>query len=172
MISNPILHDIIKSELDHNKEEILSICKHIPCLSQSNLIKNPVRKNLVSIQEHQYNSKQRYNIKFDCLWVFTNEDIKTTPINEIVDRGFKVIHEVKTGNYDLDEITNKYYTGMSSQIWIWGWREKHLKNLPLGDPITFGHKKLREGQIKLLNIENLVPIITRDINTIHTRLVS
>jgi hypothetical protein len=148
MISNPILHDIIKSELTHNADTIFNLCKTIPATKDSNLFKKDYWEFKEARQE-QFNS--RY-YQADDVWYFDGKKKDN----------YYIVHEIKTGYYNVLDIYNKYRIGMSGQIWIWGWKKVNDSKI-LGD----GYQR----KIKLIDIEYLKPLLTQDINTIYTGLL-
>jgi hypothetical protein len=148
MISNPILHDIIKSELTHNADAIFNLCKTIPAVKNSNLFKKEYWRFKEARQE-QFNS--RY-YQADDVWYFDGQKKDN----------YYIVHEVKTGHYNVLDIYNKYHTGMSGQIWVWGWKKVNNSKI-LGD----GYQR----KIKLIDIEYLKPLLTQDLNTIYTGLI-
>lgn len=149
MISTPILHDIIKSELHHNARTIFEQCKSINSLKQSNLFKKEYWKFREARQE-QFNA--RY-YQADAVWYFQGQN----------NDNYYIVHEVKTGNYSVLDIYNKYHTGMSGQIWIWGWKEQNNKHI-------FGKEYQRK--IRVVDIESLIPILSQDINRILVGLAA
>lgn len=80
-----------------------------------------------------------------------------------------VIHEVKTGNYSLEEVWQKY-RGSSvrirgedhyvNSIFVWAWEEIHRKNLEdASDDLL---RQIRKGVLRMVPLEILLPIaITR-----------
>jgi hypothetical protein len=148
MISDPILHDIIKSELTHKSEVVFNLCKSIPSLKNSNLFKKDYWQFKEARQE-QLNS--RY-YQADAVWYFDGQK----------NDNYYIVHEVKTGRYNVLDIYNKYRTGQSGQIWIWGWKQiNDTKVLAANYP----------RKIKLVDIEYLKPILIKDLNTILAGLI-
>jgi len=148
MISNPILHDIIKSELNHNSNAIYNLCKEIPAIKNSNLFK----KDYWQLKEtRQEEPNQRY-YKADCVWYFDGKK----------NDNYYIVNEVKTGKYELSEVYKKYRTGMSGQIWVWGWKQ-------INDTKVLGETYQRK--IKLIDIEYLKPILIKDLTTILEGLI-
>jgi hypothetical protein len=140
MISKPILHDIIKSELCHNYKQYFELCKTFPEVNNSNLFK----KDYWTLREAR---QEQFNQRFyqaDCVWYFEGKK------NDY----YYIIHEVKTGNYSVLDILNKYHIGMAGQIWIWGWR--HHNDLKI-----IGSSYQR--QIKRIPIENIAYTLQSDL---------
>jgi len=148
MISDPILHDIIKSELTYNAITIFDLCKKIPQIKESNLFKKGYWQFKEARQE-QLNSRYR---QADCVWFFDGKK----------NDNYYVVNEVKTGQYDIIDIYNKYRTGQSGQIWIWGWNQ-------INSAKVLDKNHLRK--IKVIDIEHIVPVIKEDIDEIIERLV-
>ena len=104
-LSKSILHDIIKSCINYYPHEIIEICKTIPSVKNSNILKETCWS-FVESREEVPNVKQR---QADVVWFYKDKDLNP----------FYIVHEIKTGAYDIDEIYKKYHTGMTVQIWIW-----------------------------------------------------
>lgn len=148
IVSSPILHDIIKSELNHNSNAIYNLCKEIPAIKNSNLFKK-------DYWEFKEARQEQLNIRYyqaDGVWFFDGQQ----------NDNYYIVHEVKTGGYDIDGVYKKYRTGMSGQIWIWGWKQ-------INDSKTLGKEYQRK--IKLIDIEYLKPILIKDLNTILAGLI-
>lgn len=144
MISNPILHDIIKSELNYKADSVFDICKTIPSVKTSNLFTKHYWEFKESRQE-QLNS--RY-YQADVVWYFDGKK----------NDNYYIVHEIKTGVYNTEEIYKKYRTGMSGQIWVWGWNNINNE--------TEDNKK-----IKKLDIEYLIPLVLNDLHKLISGLV-
>lgn len=142
-VNSPILHDIIKSELTHNYNLVFQLCKELPSVKNSNLFK----KTYWQLKEARQEQQNKRYYQADCVWFFDGQKADN----------YYVVHEVKTGYYEVLDIYNKYRTGSSGQIWIWGWK---LVN----DSKVFGESYQRK--IKLIDIESIFPLIKHDINKI------
>jgi len=148
MISNPILHDIIKSELDYNAKAIFELCKTAPSVKNSNLFKKDYWTFKESRQE-QLNC--RYH-QADCVWYFDGKK----------NDNYYIVHEVKTGRYSISDIYSKYRTGNSGQIWIWGWKE-------INDTKVLAGTDARK--IKRIDIELLKPLLAGELSWMLKRLL-
>jgi hypothetical protein len=143
MISNPILHDIIKSELTYNRAAIFNLCKEIPNLKDSNLFK----KDYWTLMESRQEEPNHRYYKADCVWYFDGKK----------QDNYYIVNEVKTGSYSILDIYKKYRTGNSGQIWVWGWKEiNDTKILAANYP----------RKIKLIDIEYLKPLLITDLKLI------
>lgn len=149
MIGNPILHDIIKSELHYNAKTILDICKTIPQIKTSNLFK----KDYWQFKEARQEQLNQKYYQADCVWFFDGKK----------NDNYFIVHEVKTGNYSVLDIYNKYHTGNSGQIYIWGWKD-------INDNKIIGESYQRK--IKIIDIEYLKSQIIKDLNEIYTEVIS
>lgn len=149
MIGNPILHDIIKSELHYNAKIILDICKTIPQIKTSNLFK----KDYWQFKEARQEQLNQKYYQADCVWFFDGKK----------NDNYFIVHEVKTGNYSVLDIYNKYHTGNSGQIYIWGWKD-------INDNKIIGESYQRK--IKIIDIEYLKSQIIKDLNEIYTEVIS
>jgi len=143
MISNPILHDIIKSELAHNADAIFNICKTIPNVKNSNLFK----KDYWQLKESRQEERNKRYYQADCVWYFDGQKKDN----------YYIVHEVKTGGYSIDNVYNKYRTGMSGQIWIWGWEQ-------INNNKSIDRKYQRK--VKIIPLETITKQITSDIKII------
>lgn len=90
----------------------MEICKRIPEVKTSNVLKKGYWKFIESRQE-QTNINWR---QADAVWFYTDDKHNT----------FFIVHEIKTGFFDVTDIHRKYHTGMNIQIWVWAFR----KNIP------------------------------------------
>ena len=108
--SKSILHDIIKSVINYYPLQIMEICKRIPEIKKSNVLKKGYWKFKESRQE-QININWR---QADAVWFYIDDEENT----------FFVVHEIKTGFFDVVDIHRKYHTGMNVQIWVWTFRDK------------------------------------------------
>jgi len=143
MISNPILHDIIKSEIDHRARLVFDICKDIPVLKKSNLFK----KDYWSFSEARQEQLNRRYYQADVVWFFEGKEMDN----------YYIVHEIKTGYYEFSEIYQKYRTGMNGQIWIWGWNKiNNTKMLP---------DKFKR-KIRIIDIEYLKPLLKQELHQI------
>ena len=100
-----LLHDIIKSCIHVYPKDIIDICKTIPSIKNSNLI-NECNFKFVESRQEATNTKLR---QVDVVWGYSD-----TKQNK-----FFIVHEVKTGFYDVREIHKKYHSGMNVQEYVW-----------------------------------------------------
>lgn len=149
MISNPILHDIIKSELTFRADEISKLCKGHPTLKKSNLFTKSYWQFKEARQE-QLNKRYR---QADCVWFYDGPE----------NNNYYVVHEVKTGYYEVSEIYEKYKTGMTGQIWILGW--KFINDSKADAVKQFG------GKVKTIDIEFIKDITICELNAILSGMV-
>ena len=147
-ISDPIFHDVVKAMIHYHRDTVLEACKEIPALKRSRLLtKAPFWTLHSSDEEFLAATKFRNRSRIDVVWFFTSPSVP---------HQYRIIHEIKTGRYDIDEIFHKYHSGMETQIWIWGWHEFNAVAQP-SDPQCTSY--VRRGIVKKLDIECLVPII-------------
>lgn len=95
-----------------------------------------------SDQEHLMQAQNRILTKADVVWFFSPREV-VYPL----DQKYMIIHEIKTGNYNITEIFEKYYAWGNSQIWIWGWPMYHNKNQPKTQKLK---RSVRQCDIALL----------------------
>ena len=137
-LSKTILHDIIKSVINYYPYEIMDICRTIPKIKGSNIL----QRNYWIYQEAR---QEEINVnwrKADVVWFYS--DTAGSP--------FYVVHEVKTGKFDPEEIYRKYHTGMTVQIWVWAFREN-------------AHNTKLRPSMKVIPIEyisNFIEFVTHD----------
>lgn len=146
-ISHPIFHDIIKSIIQFECEDVFEICKTLPETKDSRIFKSGYWEFKESHQEHIIETQRTPFAKADGVWIFRTRQ-NVYPSNQ----EYRIIHEVKTGKYDLTKVYAKAYAWQGSQLWIWGWPTRHLQNMPNA---TFS-KNIRQ-----INISALEPIYTR-----------
>ena len=100
----------------------------------------------------------------DVVWVITKRDKKFGKLCKDA-----ILHEVKTGHFDINEIFHKYqnyhtpYGSVAGHtyLWIWGWREKLIEQLPDREV----RRKMRYGgYIRLLPLEIIFPLVKRKIS--------
>lgn len=152
-IHNPLFHDLIKSLLDHYWKHAYEICKNTPQLKKSKLFRSDAYWKLCSKQqEYPFD----WGTRADVVWFFA-PDCDTTTTPHPPEPRYCVIHEVKTGTYDIDDIFRKYYNGSHSQIWIWGWNELNKESFPNKNGHAF--KLYKRGHIKKSDIEYLLPLL-------------
>lgn len=145
MISHPVFHDFVKSLLHRDYEQVYELCKEIPKLNGSNLFKKGAYVLSNADQEVIVHPTFRKIGKTDALWFFT-----TTRDQYPKSEKFIVLHEVKTGSYNVDEVFRKYYSYSNSQIWIWAWHAHHLRN-------EIRNKKIQRS-VRQPDLEYLLPM--------------
>jgi len=114
--SKSVLHDIIKSVINYYPLQIMEICKRIPETKNSNVLKKGYWK-FTESREEQINIKWK---QADAVWFYADDEGNT----------FFVVHEIKTGFFDVADIHRKYHTGMNVQIWVWAFRTHTPKTKP------------------------------------------
>ena len=130
-----ILHDIIKSCINYYPFEIMDICRGIQTVKNSNILNKGYWIFEQSRQE-QININWR---QADAVWFYTGQKQDT----------YFIVHEIKTGSFNIEEIYKKYHTGMNLQIWIWAFNKKILEN-----PQRNFHKS-----VKIIPINSIAPFI-------------
>ena len=104
-----VLHDMIKSAIYNCPEQTFDICKKIPEIKTSRIIKGEYWKFEGTRQEVE-NVKHR---KADVVYFYSGKK---------GDVAYHV-HEVKTGSFNPEEIFEKYHTGMTVYILVWGFKK-------------------------------------------------
>lgn len=157
-ISHPVFHDIIKSILQFQYEDVFEICRNLPETKDSRIFKSGYWEFKKSHQEHIIETQGVPFAKADGIWTFKTKQ-NTYPANQ----EYRIVHEVKTGRYNITEVYSKAYAWQGSQVWIWGWPTQHLQNIP-GPTIS---KNIRQ-----ISISTLKPVytqlITRFLNQLKT----
>jgi len=100
-----LLHDIIKSCIHIYPKDIIDICKTIPSIKNSSLL-NERNFKFVESRQEATNTKLR---QVDVVWKYCDDK----------QNKFFIVHEVKTGFYDVREIHKKYHSGMNVQEYVW-----------------------------------------------------
>ena len=104
--------------------------------------------------------------KGDVVWVATRRDKKYGRSLEVA-----ILHEVKTGNFDVNEIFRKYQNYRTpfgsvcglTYLWVWGWDEVLSAQQP-SEKVT---NKIRYGGfIRLLPLDIIFPIVKKQIKEI------
>lgn len=148
-LSKSVLHDIIKSVINYYPLQIQEICRKIPETKKSNILnKNHWIFNESRQEQININWKQA-----DAVWFYLDKDMNT----------FFVVHEIKTGFFDIADIQRKYHTGMNIQIWVWAFKSKMpktkhpitMKILPI-DAITPFVNLISDDAIKYLNRDAVI----------------
>ena len=108
IVSDPILHEIVKGLLNYKYSRVKPILREA---FKSNILSKNIWKHVKSDQEYFFEQKP---YRADCVWFFERYD--TTPIDK-----YYVVHEVKTGVFNYYKEIEKHSLGMNSQLWIWAW---------------------------------------------------
>lgn len=145
-----MFHDIVKALIHYKWKDVFEVCRTIPSLKTSSIIKNKYWVFDSPDQEYLTHTSFRALSKIDAIWFFKATD------NPHPQGKYRIIHEIKTGRYDIDEIFEKYYSGMGTQIWVWGWKEQNAAAIPTDPKCT---AKIAQGMMKKIDIEYLVPLI-------------
>ncbi len=147
--SHPILHDIVKSFLVRDAEYILkTICPTIPDLKYSRIFKPTTPHKFFDAREEWFVDGFRYPA--DAVWRFKSiyKPNDTIP-------SYYIIHEVKTGNYDLETEMEKHYVHKNHTLfYIWAHPYYHRRN-----------PKVPHSYVKQIDINVLQPYIIK--NTIE-----
>ena len=116
---------------------------------------------------------ERYNGNADVLWILR----KPKPVC-----GYRmIVHEVKTGEYDINEIVVKYGkchyspamhnagcvrpTTTNTPLYVWGWKKYHNSDLEKEKTLSTimddfnTKKKIKRGAVRLLPLDWLLPIL-------------
>jgi len=142
MISHPVFHDFVKSLLHREQQRVFELCTTIPSLNSSNLFKKDAWVLADADQEVLMRVTHRPLGKIDAVWYFKRQGDVYPP-----NQTFFLIHEVKTGKYDAEEVYQKYYTWSNCQIWIWAWEVHHRKNVVADQKIK---RFIRQPDLEIL----------------------
>lgn len=176
-IASPMLHDIFKATLDYYSADVINIVRK---RVRSTLFEDPAWS-LNRTRQEQYVSPlapDGSTIGFlDVVWAFDHTS-ETFGVRKGL---YHIVHEVKTGRFDLDrDIIGKYTRmgfqtsrhghrmtqrvgGGDSQLWVWGWHNQ-IVNTVSKSPETV--KMYRRGTLKLLPLELLFPLIEAELGRI------
>lgn len=153
MKGHPYLHDFFKSFINYDAESVLEILKkNYPELDLWE--DNP---EISYVREEPLVSGNKYA---DVAWIIEGQEI----IKEQETTSKVIIHEIKTGNYSIQEIWDKYHNKEVflngeklpiDYIFVWAWEEKHRTNLLEEKGTILDHLEL--GHFILLPLELLLP---------------
>jgi hypothetical protein len=138
--SHPILHEIIKAHLVYDAKAILSFCSTLPQLKRSRIF-------LPSSPHYFFDARQEWFVggmqyPADAVWRFSAKEF-TFP-------SYYIIHEVKTGRYDISEEMKKHYIHHNHvSLYLWAYKKYHNENKHI--PYSF---------VKQLDITSLKKYIT------------
>lgn len=153
IVSNPILHDIVKAHLVYDAKAMFTICSQLQQIKKSRIY-------LQDTPHKFYDARQEWfvdGIKYpaDAVWRF--KSIYNTETTEF-HPSYYIIHEIKTGSYDLIREMSKHYIHHNHvSHYIWAYPKYHLSN-----------KKPAHSYVKLLDITSLADHISA--NTIDLML--
>jgi hypothetical protein len=177
-LSNPHLHDFIVSILHHSAKDVFPIMGTIPELNNSKLFREyELEKSLqehiinkyVTIynpETHKYHKELAHSAKADAIWFFRSTKYENNIVFKEV-----VVHEVKTGHYNLLNVFENYlseyhkatidHTYVAIRLYIWAWKnfidvQDFEYACSRNDRLPIENKK---GCIKQLPIEYLLPIV-------------
>ena len=156
MKGHPMLHDFFSSILDYKSKTVHKLLEELGIFKVDKPIHFTRKECPIYIKK---SDSEEFSVFADVVWILgEGEDA--------------IIHEVKTGNYSLEEIYEKYKNGTvriktktnvynvkNHTLYIWGWSEYHQENLAsLGDAREDILYKIREGEINLVPLEILIPL--------------
>jgi len=177
-ISDPLLHDIIQSYITRHPTDILELMSKLPETKHSRLFlptcmhrfvdarnewflsEGDIRigRNKRSSIEHVYKYPKdvvyRFGL-FDTKYEYEGKIFGTDDISyKFV--SFCMIHEIKTGKYNISEEMYKHYIHSShTQLLIWAYPYWHRRNPPP-----------RGSYIKQMSINHLKPYINSEVGSI------
>ncbi|CAI1492355.1 protein of unknown function [Thermococcus nautili] len=151
MRGHPMLHDFFSSILDYKSEEVYRLLKKLDLLEMDYRIDFIRKECPIHIRDE---NQKEYTVFSDVVWILDTGD-------------YAIIHEIKTGNYSIQKIYNKYhgstikiktkkleYNIENVIIYVWAWSEYHQENLDsISEPGKVGW-----WEIKLIPLEILIPI--------------
>ena len=148
-ISTPILHNIIKAYLVYDAEHILNLCSTLPQTKSSRIFLQTSPHKFVDAREEWFVDGIKYPA--DAVWRFATYYNDQTQFPS-----YYIIHEIKTGKYNIIEEMHKHYIHNNHvQLYIWAYPRYHNYNEK--PPGTF---------VKLLNINSLKPHIITNVRYI------
>lgn len=146
--SHPILHEIIKAHLVYNAKDILSFCSTLPQLKRSRIF-------LPESPHYFFDARQEWfagglHHPADAVWRFFAEGFAFP--------SYYIIHEVKTGKYNLIEEMEKHYINHNHvSFYIWAYKKYHTEN-----------KKVPYSFVKQLDIVSLKKYVSKSTINIIT----
>lgn len=144
MLSDPLLHDNIKGLLNYHYNEVFHYCKTSNVFKGSNFFTKSTWTLKKTDIEYFFEKTPK---RADCIWYL--ERTGTYPTDR-----FYIIHEVKTGKYNLQKVYKDHYIGNNSQIWVWAWLNIHL------------NQKETPRNVRLVPIEIIQPLVIKNLRYI------
>ena len=110
---------------------------------------------------------ERKTIYPDVIWVLKSKTCKAIQY---------VVHEVKVGKYNIEEVWRKYegiyvrwgrhrsfakLTTSITPLFLWAWKREHERNLKMVEERGLEIKSLRRGGIRLIPIELILPLVRK-----------
>jgi hypothetical protein len=139
-VSHPILHDIIKTYLTYDYKELFELCSTLPQLKKSRIFKPDTPHKLNDAKQEWFVDGIHYPA--DVVWRFKSPYIIDVP-------SYYIVHEIKTGRYDLETEMKKHYIHNNHvSLYIWAYPQYHKQNHYV--PYSF---------VKMLDINSLKPYI-------------
>ena len=162
--SHPFVHDLIKSILQWKPQEVIQLIKE----------KYPYQKtwkewNLERSYEELRNNDNESFANIDVAW-------RMSKINRVGDKLYRIIlHEIKTGDYDILSIVNKYKgkrygyswraVNTNSLLFVWGWSFDNFENRKkLKEYIS--QKIIPKGSVFICDIGTLLPLLYKSLDEI------
>ena len=145
-VSHPILHDIIKSCLVYEAKEIFTLCSKLPQLKRSRIFLPGTPHKFEDARQEWFAGGVKYPA--DAVWRFK--------AYENMFPSYYIIHEIKTGHYDITtEMAKHYIKHNHVSFYIWAYPRFHAEN-----------KYVPKSFVKMLDINVLKPVTIPKVNTI------
>jgi len=118
-VSHPILHDIIKSHLTYDFKEMFALCSSLPQLKRSRIFLPETPHKIEDARQEWFAGGMRYPA--DVVWRFRAFETHFP--------SFYIVHEIKTGHYNLEEEMKKHYIHHNHvSFYIWAYPKYHKEN--------------------------------------------
>ena len=188
-ISTPLLHDFIVSIIHHSAKEVFPLMRNIPQLNNSKLYKDYClekslqewiinqKKSIYDPSVRKYTSTITNSTKADAIWLFRSTKYENNILFKDV-----VVHEVKTGHYDLKKVFDHYLSTyhkatidgeyVSIRLYIWAWKYHIEQQLPIDIIDDTGRMKIefKKGSLKQIELEYLLPLIKENLFKLANKL--
>jgi hypothetical protein len=185
-ISHPWIHDLFKSALNYDKEEVIKRAKPFinsniwePKEGYTRILSKAKIEQETKTSKWHINEINQHQANIDCVWFF--DTVYSTAERCPGRENFLIFHEIKTGEFDLcheilrycyqtynfrkfNEYTNVWddckvrITGAENQLWIWGWRDILIKKERSIDNEVVA-KLCHQRRVRLIPLDYIYPYV-------------
>jgi hypothetical protein len=175
MISNPLMHDIMKSILKNNANGCFNILREYYGPAYV------ARSKLFGLDRKIIKSRDEVPL-IPTKWSGLPEDaVSYIDVIWELNSSHHIFHEIKSGNFDINDIYEKYRKRELTRKWenhkpimladkplfIWGWKQFIENQNPRSPDLEM---RIKYGHLKLFSIELLSPYIKHHLEEILLNL--